>query len=314
MVAPNAEQALRPKTWAEYIGQEHMKARLRLHIDAAKRDCRMIQHVLLAGPPGFGKTSLAELIAIEMLAQTFVKITMPINRVKLAEAILYSEPCSVILIDEVHRLPRAAQEDLLNPIEDGYFQREWGHEHIEHPLTIIAATTEEHAVIKPLRDRFHIRPPFDDYTPEEMTRIVKQMGNKIGVHLTDEVAAIYGRASTGVPRLAKSIVLTAGDCPDPLDAEFVLTAMGINEDGLTIIHMRYLNTLRDSSKGAAGVKTLAASCGIPEDMVFETEEILVNLRYVERTASGRKLLPKGYKFINAHKKAASEQQNQEVNA
>lgn len=284
--------ALRPKTWDDYIGQEALKRRLRLRSEAARKSFRLLDHMLLIGPPGVGKTSLSALIAQE-LRVPFESYVMPLPPNRVREVVLNTG--GVLLLDEIHRLPAKAQEELLPVVEDGYFQVSWGKEYLEEPLMIIGATTEMKGVIKPLRDRFVI-PPFEEYTEEEMGQIVRRMGMQLGIEFTNEAALGLGRAAVGTPRLAKHLVKAANDLPDPNNVEDVLDLVGVTPQGLTVHHIKYLEVLRKSS-GTAGVKVLAGTIGIPEPELLELEFVLRKLDMIENTPRGRSLKSTGYKFL-----------------
>lgn len=299
---------LRPQSWDEYIGQEPMKARLQTRIDAANRDGRMIPHVMLAAPAGVGKTSLAYLIAgrLGVEIESYLAKTETTGN-DLYEWIFYANEDSVVFIDEIHRLRPKVQEELLGPLdEEAYFETSLGREFIYTRFTLIGATTNYDKVIPPLRDRFHITPPFEEYSHEEMARIVISMGKKVGIEFEADAAKQLGVASGGRPRAAKKLVLAARDLPDPNDVQEVLDLVGVTPEGLTYHHLKYLQTLRKATRHRAGAKVLAASIGMPPDALEDMEQLLVDLDFVERTSSGRVLRPLGNKYlINLSKKEAA---------
>jgi holliday junction DNA helicase RuvB len=289
-----SDTALRPDTWEGFIGQEELKRRLRIRIDAANRQYRYIDHILLMGPPGIGKTTLASLIAKENKAD-FLSFICPFPIAKLRETTMSFH--GAIMLDEIHRYKAKDQEELLPFIEDGYWQRHWGQERPFTPTLIIAATTEFKDVIPPLRERFYV-PPFEEYTDEEMGRIVTNMGRMLHIEFSEETAIALGRASVGTPRQARHIVKCAADLSDPNDIEAVLDLAGVTEDGLSIHHIRYMQCLRRQSSGIAGLKVLASTIGLPESEVSNLEFVLRKRDFIENTPRGRSLKGNGYKFLN----------------
>ena len=188
---------IRPETWDDYVGQEAMKDRLAVHISSALIREETLDHILLTGPPGCGKTSLASIIATEF-GEPFTSFLMPIKEKALL--LFLRQRHGVVLFDEIHRLSVKQQEALLPLVEDGYYQLDNGDRVYADNLTIIGATTEPEKIIPPLFDRFPIKPPFDDYTADEMRDIVHRMAYASGIELDDMQAAVLGSAAGGVPR------------------------------------------------------------------------------------------------------------------
>lgn len=292
-----ASDPLRPQNWDEYIGQPKLKERLSTHIQAATWDWRPLGHVLLDGPPGVGKTSMANLIA-DQLGYAFESFVMPMSMTDLFRVVLGHRQC-VILLDEIHRLRTADQEELLYPLEDGVIKRRYGTQPIPGKITIVGATTEPQKLIKPLRERFPIRPRFEPYTDQEMAAIVRSMGRKVGIEFTEESSEALGRAAAGSPRQAKRLVMAARDTRSD-DPTAALELAGVTPEGLTEEHIEYLQVLYSNSTGFAGVKVLGTMLRLPEASIEDLEGTLLRLDMIEYTPRGRSLKGNGYHFISQY--------------
>ena len=289
----NTDNALRPQSWDSYIGQEKLKTRLQVSIDGALSRYSALDHVLLYGPPGCGKTSIAALIAEEMV-EDFHTYVMPVKVKSLQK--IFMENRGIIFLDEIHRLSKKDQEFLLPILEDHEIQFENGKKFsITHPFTVVGATTELEKIIKPLRDRFIHRPKFEEYADEEMSSIVRQMSDRIGLDISDQSCAVLGRASAGVPRQARTLVFTARDLGSP-NPDDVLATCGITRDGLTEDHIDYLFAL-DKMGQIAGVDVLSNYTGLPKDVILDLERLLVRKGLIEYSSKGRQLMMSGMKMI-----------------
>jgi len=287
----------RPETWDEYVGQVNMKTRLQIRIDAARKTGKALDHVLLCGPPGMGKTTIANLIADKMVVDLYSTI-MPINPRMLQRLVMSHH--GVLFLDEIHRAPVKQQEELLPLLEDGYLMRPNGQKIYSTYLTIIGATTEPEGLIKPLYDRFKIRPLFESYTPEEMMEMVTGMAARVGVSLSEEILAGIARASVGVPRNARSLVDSAaalihiGREPSVDD---VLELAGITSDGLSEQHVEYLKAL-DVLGGRAGLAILSTMLRLHPKVINDLERVLVTKQLIEFTTGGREMTGPGYDLIH----------------
>jgi holliday junction DNA helicase RuvB len=280
----------RPATWDGYVGQRKLKDRLQIHIAGSIEHDEQLDHVLLVGPPGCGKTTIASLIAQE-LGDPFESYIMPIKPQVLRRLVM--SYVGVVLFDEIHRLTPRQQEDLLPLVEDDYLQLDNGTKLFNYSLTIIGATTEPEKVIPPLYDRFQIKPPWDDYKDDEMGLILSNMATKMGVEFTNEEAELLGRAAGGVPRNAKSIVSMARDL-DSTDVDLILHKCRLSRDGLTEMHRRYIKVLKECG-GVAGLDIIGAHLRLPKSILVDLERLLMQRQMIEYTKQGRSLLSAGYK-------------------
>lgn len=301
----NTADVLRPQSWDDFIGQEALKSRLQIHIDAARREARPLDHIFLYGPKGMGKTSLAAVIA-EDKPEALTSLKMPMTEPALLRSIRRFQG-GILFLDEIHALSRQLQEFLLPLIEDGYVQDKRGRKTYVPWLTVIAATTERDKVIGPLYDRFHIKPPFSPYTDDEMGLIVQKMAEKLNVTVSEDTAFDLGRATGGVPRIARTLVLAARDLQvvharrKPAAAEEILDFCCVDPDGLSAEHVRYLENI-DYLGGTAGQKNLEMMMQMPPNAIREIERLLVVRNLIEYTSQGRELTPAGYERLHPSKK------------
>lgn len=288
--------------WDSYIGQERLKARLRVHINAAIDGIRPLEHVLLAAGPGMGKTALATCIAQEMRAPVFDEVTMPCSEKDLADKVMDADVQGkylVLFLDEIHDAKRPQQEFLLSLLERGRIQRR-GRSYECNNFTIVAATTEADKLQRTLFDRFHIVPSFDDYTDDEIASILLGMARMLAAPMPEETATQLAAATGGTPRHARTFAIAARDLGSsllrPPTAEEVLEFCRVDSDGLTFDHMKYLQTLQLMG-GQAGLANIRSVLRLPESSVRDLETLLLRLDLVELTASGRFLLPPGARKV-----------------
>lgn len=283
--------------WSDFIGQNALKTRLSIHMEGALLLGQALPHVLLSGPPGFGKTTLAGLIAKEMGVE-FSVFNCPI-----AEKILYNivigEFGSVILLDEVHRMSKREQETLLPIIESGMMFTTTGVEvPVDPQLTLIAATTERDKIITPLYNRFMIKPEFEPYTDDQLRQIVKLMAGTSRIEVDDAQALSLGQAAGGIPRNAKHLLVALRDSrlssgKEPSVQE-ILDLCQLDENGLTVLHLRYLEYLRRN--GATGLAVLSTILNIPAGAVVTMEQLLLRKGLISYSKRGRELSGNGLKY------------------
>lgn len=281
----------------EFIGQKKLLNRLNTHIAAAVEEARPLEPTLLAGPPGFGKTTLAHIIA-DQLGDELEIVVMPLSE-KALQALVASHD-GVLVLDEIHAASKREQEMLLPLLQGGFIQTKSGYKIEAGFLTIIGATTEPENVIPPLYDRFKIKPAFEEYSMDEMALIVLGMAIKAGLDISEDDAVLLGQATGGTPRNAGSLVLagralqvTSGNCPSAAE---ILEFCDIDLDGLDRMHYRYLETLAKFG-GSRGLSQIAAVLRVSPSVCTDLERLLFKKGFINYGASGRELTADGYNKI-----------------
>lgn len=288
------DTTVKARTWDEFIGQRALKLRLGTHIRASIAEERPLEHILLTGPPGSGKTTLAELIA-QGTGDPLRAVTMPIDRKALIE-ILMDFTGGILFLDEIHAMAKKDQEMLLPVLGRGVYVNTRGDEFEIPWLTVIGATTERDKVITPLLERFILRPEVEAYTDTEMGWIVQGMAIKARVNMDPSMARELGAASGGIPRNAKQFVFAAralaATTEDEVTATDVLALCVVDPDGLSELHNRYL-ALLDSQGGRAGSRTIEGLLQIQPIYARELERLLIGKGFITYTPSGRVLTRSG---------------------
>ncbi len=306
---------LRPVSLDEYIGQEKIKSRLEIAIKASKMRGDVLDHVLLAGPPGVGKTTLAAIIANETRGKLRMTSGPVIERQGDLAAILTSLSANdVLFIDEIHRLPRAVEEMLYSAMED--FQLDIlvgkgpGARSVRlsvNPFTLVGATTRSGLLTPPLRNRFGMVLELDFYPVTDISRIIVRTSQILGVKVSDECAVDIAKRSRGTPRVANRLLKRTRDfatvkSKNELTAEIVdeaFESMQIDEKGLDEMDRKILSRMAHDYKGGpVGLNALAASVGIEAETISEVyEPYLLQGGFIARTARGRMLTHQGYDAI-----------------
>ena len=310
-----AEATLRPQTLADFTGQKASRENLAVFIQAARGRAEALDHVLLHGPPGLGKTTLAQIVARE-LGVGFRATSGPvIQRAGDLAAILTNlQPRDVLFIDEIHRLQPAIEEVLYPAMEDFQLDLIIGEGPAARsvridlsPFTLVGATTRAGLLAQPLRDRFGIPLRLVFYTAEELRLIVSRGAQKLGFNLTEDGAAEIARRSRGTPRVAGRLLRRVRDFAavqgqDPVDREFAdatLTRLEVDRLGLDAMDRRYLRRMAEHHAGGpVGVETLAAALAEARDTLEDViEPYLIQEGLMLRTSRGRMLGEPGWRHL-----------------
>jgi Holliday junction DNA helicase RuvB len=310
----SADRALRPQGFDEFIGQNAAKANLKVFVDAARGRGEALDHVLFFGPPGLGKTTLAQILARE-LGVGFRATSGPViaRAGDLAALLTNLEPRDVLFIDEIHRLAPAVEEILYPAMEDYHIDLIIGEGpsarsvriDIAH-FTLVGATTRAGLLGTPLRDRFGIPVRLDFYGPEELCEIVHRAGVKLSAPLTPEGAVEIAKRARGTPRVAVRLLRRVRDFSDasggPIDAtlaDAALKRLEVDADGLDMLDRRYLHALVETyGGGPVGADTLAAALSEARDAIEDViEPYLMQQGFVMRTPRGRMAAPRAYERL-----------------
>jgi Holliday junction DNA helicase RuvB len=312
---PEDETALRPQVLADFTGQEAARKNLKVFIESAKSRGEALDHVLFVGPPGLGKTTLAQIVARE-LGVNFRSTSGPViaKAGDLAAQLTNLEPRDVLFIDEIHRLNPAIEEILYPAMEDFQLDLIIGAGPAARsvkidlsPFTLVGATTRAGLLTTPLRDRFGIPVRLNFYTVAELESIVRRGARVIGLSLSDEGANEIARRSRGTPRIAGRLLRRVRDFAVVEGAAIVSRAIAdgalqlleVDAIGLDQMDRRYLDAIAVSfGGGPVGVETIAAALSEPRDAIEEIiEPYLIQLGFVQRTPRGRLLTPHAFKHL-----------------
>ncbi len=309
------EETLRPRKFDEYIGQKKVKEGLHIMIEAAKTRQEPIDHVLLYGPPGLGKTTLANVIAAEIGAQIRVTSGPAIERAgDLASILTNLAEGDILFIDEIHRLNRTVEEVLYPAMEDFVLDIVIGKGPAARSIrldlpkfTIIGATTRIGSISSPLRDRFGLVNRLEFYTDEEVERIIKRSAKILNIEISEDGASEIAKRARKTPRIANRLLKRVRDyaqvkAKGVIDAEIAnkaLDMLEVDECGLDNTDRRLLATIIENFKGGpVGLSTLAAATSEEIETIEDVyEPYLIQIGFLERTPRGRKVTAKGHKHL-----------------
>jgi Holliday junction DNA helicase RuvB len=313
------DRALRPKSFADYVGQEKHKENLRVFVEAAKRRGEPLDHLLLSGPPGLGKTTLAQILAAEM-GVTLHMTNGPVVEHKGALAGLLTKlgPRDILFIDEIHRLNPVVEESLYPALEDFQIDVVTGEGAFSssiqipvQPFTLVGATTRTGLLTGPLLSRFGHSVRLDFYPPEDLARIVTRSAELLSVPITKGAAYAVAVRSRGTPRVANRLLRRVRDFAEVLGTGVVdersvgeaCARLDVDDKGFDEMDRRLLKVILDDYDGGpVGVETLAAALGEPRDTIEDVyEPYLLQQGYLGRTPRGRIATKRAYEHFGRTK-------------
>ncbi|HEY1459489.1 MAG TPA: Holliday junction branch migration DNA helicase RuvB [Casimicrobiaceae bacterium] len=317
------ERALRPRALEEYVGQEKIRAQFAIFIEAARKRKEPLDHVLLFGPPGLGKTTLSHIIAYELgvnMRQTSGPVLERAG--DLAALLTNLEPNDVLFIDEIHRLSPVVEEILYPALEDFQIDIMIGEGPAARsvkldlpPFTLVGATTRAGMLTNPLRDRFGIVARLEFYSAEELTRIVKRSARLLEIALDDEGALEIARRSRGTPRVANRLLRRVRDYAQVRAdgsitrtvADEALRMLDVDSLGLDVMDRKLLACVLDKfGGGPVGVENLASAIGEERDTIEDVlEPFLIQQGFLQRTQRGRIATPLAYRHFGLASPAAA---------
>lgn len=320
----DVENSLRPTSMDDYVGQDKVKANLEVYIEAAKKRGEALDHVLLYGPPGLGKTTLSHIIANELGSSLKITSGPAIEKVAdLASILTNLNKHDVLFIDEIHRIPRSVEEVLYPAMEDYALDFILGKGPSARtmrlklqPFTLIGATTKAGMLTGPLRDRFGVVCRLEMYSTDDLKKIITRSANILGVKLEDDACTQLAMRSRGTPRIANRLLKRVRDFAEVKGggvitkdlADMALNSLEIDELGLDYTDRKVLLTLIEKFHGGpCGLDTLAAATGEESNTIEDVyEPYLIQLGFIVRTPRGRVVLPNAYKHLG--KKISAEKQ------
>ncbi len=315
----NFEKTIRPQVFDEYIGQTDVKENIKVFVTAAKMRNTSLDHVLLYGPPGLGKTTLSHIIANELGVNIKTASGPTIEKSGDLAAILSTlEPYDVLFIDEIHRIPRYIEEILYSAMEDFKLDIVIGTEGQSRninidlpPFTLVGATTRAGDLSSPLRDRFGITCKLNYYTTEELKTIVKRSARVLNLNIDDKAAEIIAKRSRRTPRIANRLLKRISDFAlvkglDVINESITnesLKRLNVDESGLDKTDIEYLESLINKFNGGpVGIESIAASIGEEQTTIEDViEPFLLQEGFIKRTIRGRQVTDKTYEYLGIEK-------------